>query len=102
MKNSIKTNWAAKERVYIDSVKDVIREIQTPVQAQIEGEPETLVTDAQAAKWHRVVEKIQTAAKAEIDLINEVQGDVENFAKSTQPARAKLANEAKTWKAEKK
>jgi Txe/YoeB family toxin of Txe-Axe toxin-antitoxin module len=93
LKNSIKTTWKAKNEAYVNSVKAVIREIQTPVRAQIEGEPETLVTDAQAAKWHRVVERMQAAAKAEIDLANEVQGDVEQFDKSTQPAREQLANE---------
>ena len=102
MRDSIRTNWKAKYQTYINSVKDVIREVQTPVQAQIEGEPETLVTDAQAAKWHRVVDAIQNAARAEIDLVNEVQGDVEQFARATQPARAKLANEAQEWKAEKR
>ena len=102
LKNSINTQWKAKYQTYINSVKDVIREVQTPVQAQIEGDaPENLMTDAQADKWHRVMERIQAAAKAEIDLINEVQGDVEQFAQDTQPARAKLANEAKVWKAEK-
>ena len=60
-------------------MQDVIREIQTPVAAQVEDGPETLVTDAEAAKWHRVVDKIHIAAKAEIDLLNTVLADQEDF-----------------------
>jgi len=102
LKNSIRTNWKAKNETYINSVKDVIREIQTPVAAQVEGQPETLVTDAQAAKWHRVVDKIHTAAKAELDLVNDVLGDVDQYSQDTQPARQRLAGEAREWNTEAK
>ena len=35
-------------------------------------EPETLVTDAEAAKWHRVTDKMHTAAKLDIAFGNQI------------------------------
>jgi hypothetical protein len=89
----VQFNWKAKRIAYVNSVKAVIREIQTPVASTMENEPETLVTDAQAAKWHRVVEKIHVAAQAEIAMINQFQSDIGQYAKSTAGARGEFAGE---------
>ena len=39
LKNSINTNWKAKNEAYVNSVKDVIREIKTPVTSNLEVVP---------------------------------------------------------------
>lgn len=72
----------------------MIREIQTPVASQVEGQPETLVTNPEEEKWHRVVNKIHIAAKAEIDLLNQVFADTEVYAQGTEAAREQLHGEA--------
>jgi len=46
-------------------------------------EPETLVTDAQAAKMHRVFDKTHTAAKLDVDLANQVNEDIVKYVQST-------------------
>jgi hypothetical protein len=40
-------------------------------------EPETLVTDAQAAKIHRVFDKVHVAAKKDIDMTNTIVEDIQ-------------------------
>jgi len=49
----------------------------------METVPETLVSDAQAAKMGRVMDKIHIAAKNDIDLGNQIVGDLVDFKNST-------------------
>ena len=64
--------------------------------------PESLVTDAQAAKMERVMEKIHIAAKNDVDLSNQVVGDLVKYKEGTKFARKQLKWEAKEWKHEAK
>ena len=66
----------------------------------MEIEPETLVTDAQAAKWRRVADKVHTAAKLDISYQNTVVGDLTKFMENTQVARNTLKQESQQWKPE--
>jgi hypothetical protein len=54
LKNSINTNWKTRVQVYQNAVRDIVREIKTPVASTMELEPESLVTDAEFAKARRV------------------------------------------------
>jgi hypothetical protein len=83
LKNSINTNWKAKQDAYVNSVKDVIREIKTPVRSQMDTVPESMVSDAQAAKMERVFEKIHIAAKKDLDFGNQMIGDLTKFKENT-------------------
>lgn len=94
MRNSIRTNWKAKANAYNNAVKAVIQELQTPATAQIETEePETLVTDAEAAKMRRVADKIHIAAKLDVAQANQVVGDLTQYHEATEPARQQLKRE---------
>ena len=101
LRNSVRTNWKAKRDAYINSVKAVIQELQTPATAQVETEePETLVTDAEAAKMKRVADKIHIAAKLDVAQANQVLGDLVKYHEATEPARQQLKREIQGWKAE--
>ena len=101
MKNQANTQWRAKAAVYKQAVRNIVAEIKAPAQVQIEmDEPETLVTDVQAAKMRRVADKIHIAAKLDVAQANQVLGDLTKYHEATQPAREQLKREIQEWKAE--
>ena len=59
-----------------------------------------MVTDAQAAKMERVIEKIHIAAQNDVNLQNQVVGDITKFKQGTRFARQQLKQEARLWKIE--
>jgi hypothetical protein len=63
-------------------------------------EPETLVTDAQAAKMKRVFNKVHTAAKLDIDLSNTVNADLVKYANQTKYARDEIVEDFHEWSEE--
>jgi hypothetical protein len=52
------------------------REDASEVFTNIEEDGMSLVTDAEAAKWSRVVDKVHIAAQKDIDIGNQVQKDI--------------------------
>ena len=101
MRNEIRTNWKAKAEVYKAAVRNIVAEIKAPARVQIEmEEPETLVTNAQAAKMRRIADKVHIAAKLDVAQANQVVGDLTQYAEATKAAREQLKREVQGWKAE--
>jgi hypothetical protein len=103
LRNQARTNWKAKADVYVQAVRDIVTELKTPPTAQIETEaPETLITDAEAAKMRRIADKVHIAAKMDIAVQNQVMGDLTQYVEATQAAREQLKTDVQGWKAQAK
>ena len=80
-----------------NNVRGIFENIEDDEALDIIEEPETLVTDAEAAKMHRVVDKIHTAAQKDIDFANTVNQDIEQYIQSTEEPREELNEEVEEW-----